>query len=105
MRIFHIATLDDWSLATRSGSYRTSTLGVPLEQEGFIHAARREQVGPVLARWYSGVTVPLVLLEIETDLLDVPWREDDVAGETYPHVYGPLDVRAVVGSTPLDAHV
>ena len=105
MRIFHIATHADWEQASLSRSYTTSTYGVPLERVGFIHASRREQVHPVLARFYSDVTVPLVLLEIETDLLDVPWREDDVAGETFPHIYGPLDVAAVVGSSPVDARV
>jgi uncharacterized protein (DUF952 family) len=103
MLIFHIATHDDWEQARLSGRYTTSTYGVPLEHVGFIHASRREQVRPVLAHFYSDVTVPLVLLEIETDLLDVPWREDDVAGETFPHIYGPLDVAAVVASSPVDA--
>jgi glutathione S-transferase len=105
MRIFHIATHDDWERALLSGHYTTSTLGVSLEQAGFLHAARREQVSSVLARYYGDVTVPLVLLEIETHLLDVPWREDDVAGETFPHVYGPLSLAAVVSAGPVDARV
>lgn len=103
MRIFHVATDDDWQQARVSGSYTTSTYGVTLEQEGFIHASRRDQVQPVLERFYGEAPAPLVLLEIETDLLDVPWREEDVAGETFPHIYGPLDVRAVVASDPVDA--
>lgn len=100
MRIFHLATLDDWEMAKLSGRYTTSTLGVPLEAAGFIHASRREQVRSVAARYYADVSEPLVLLEIETDLLDVPWREDPVDGDTFPHVYGPLSVRAVVGARP-----
>jgi uncharacterized protein (DUF952 family) len=96
MRIFHVATLEDWEMAKLSGRYTTSTLGVPLEAEGFIHASRREQVRSVAARYYADVKEPLVLLEIETDLLDVPWREDPVDGDTFPHVYGPLSTTAVV---------
>jgi uncharacterized protein (DUF952 family) len=40
MRIFHIATLADWEQAQRDGAYTTSTRGVTLEQEGYVHASR-----------------------------------------------------------------
>ncbi len=45
-----------------------------------------------------------MLLEIETDLLDVPWVEElpaPDAPETFPHVYGPLSPDAVVGVHPV----
>lgn len=101
MRIFHIATLADWRQAEASGgTYTTSTYGVPLATAGFLHASRHEQVRGVLDRVYGDVTEPLLILEIETDLLDVPWREDDVDGESFPHIYGPLDTRAVVRWRP-----
>ena len=101
MRIFHIATASDWTAALESGAYSTSTRGVTLEHEGFIHASREDQVEGVRGRYYADVEEPLVLLSIETDLLDVPWREDAVGDETYPHLYGPLNPQAVVGVTPL----
>lgn len=100
MRIFHIATLADWKQAEVSGTYTTSTYGVPLSEAGFLHAARHEQVRGVLDRFYGDVTEPLVVLEIDTDLLDVPWREDPVDDDTYPHVYGPLNTQAVVRWRP-----
>jgi uncharacterized protein (DUF952 family) len=101
VRIFHIATLADWKQAEASGgTYTTSTYGVPLAEAGFLHAARHEQVRGVLDRVYGDVTEPLLILEIETDLLGVPWREDDVDGESFPHIYGPLDTRAVVRWRP-----
>ena len=102
MRIFHIATAADWQAARRSGSYTTSTLGRTLAEEGFIHASRREQVQPVWRAFYRDVEEPLVLLAIETERLDVPWREDPVGDDTFPHVYGPLSPHAVVGVQPLD---
>ena len=104
MRIFHIATAADWASARASGSYTTSTLGRTLEQEGFLHASRREQVAGVFAAFYRGVSEPLVLLTIETDRLDVPWREDPVGEDTFPHIYGPLRPRAVVDVQPLNRH-
>ena len=103
MQIFHVASVADWAQAQHSGAYTTSTLGVSLAEEGFLHAARAEQVTGVFERYYAGVTEPLVMLTIETDLLDVPWREDPVGEDTFPHVYGPLSPAAVVEVRPVDA--
>ena len=104
MRIFHIATLADWEAAQASGAYTTSTRGVSLEQEGFIHASRADQWEGVRAAFYADVAEPLVLLEIDTDLLDVPVVEEPPAPgvvETFPHVYGAIAPGAVVGVTRL----
>ncbi len=102
MRIFHIATVADWEAARQFGAYRTSTRGRTLEDEGFLHAAHRSQVQPVFQRYYSDVTDPLLLLTIDTDRLSVPWREDPVGDESYPHIYGPLSPEAVVGVQALN---
>lgn len=100
MRIFHIATLQDWKQAQESGIYTTSTYGRTLEQEGFIHAAHHDQVPVVRDRFFAEVDEPLVVLEIETDRLDVPVREEQVGDETYPHVYGAIPTEAVVAWRP-----
>ncbi len=102
MRIFHIATAADWRDARASGAYTTSSRGVSLADEGFIHASRADQLAGVYARYYAGCDEPLVVLEIDTDLLRVPWREDPVGDDTYPHVYGPVHPDAVVAATDLD---
>jgi uncharacterized protein (DUF952 family) len=100
MRIFHIATLADGKEADASGIYAVSTLGRTLEQEGYIHAARHDQVPVVRDRYYADVTEPLVVLEIETDLLDAEVRDEQVGDEVYPHVYGPIPAAAVVAWRP-----
>lgn len=102
-RIFHIATAADWEAAQASGSYTTSTRGRSLADEGFLHASRADQWEAVLARHYAGTTEPLVVLEIDTGLLDVPVVEEAVPGtdQTYPHVYGALDPAAVVRMRPV----
>jgi uncharacterized protein (DUF952 family) len=102
MEIFHIATVSDWGDAQQSGAYATSTRGRTLEDEGFLHAARREQVAGVFNRYYLDAGEPLVLLTIDTDLLDVPWREDQVGVDTFPHIYGTLSPAAVTRVLPLD---
>ena len=104
MRIFHIASAAEWRQAQATGSYTTSTRGRTLAEEGFIHASRGDQWQGVRERYYADVTEPLVLLSIDPDLLGSPVIEEAVPGtdETYPHVYGPIDVGAVVTVVPLD---
>jgi uncharacterized protein (DUF952 family) len=53
----------------------------------------------VADRYYAEVDVPLVLLEIDPSVLQSPVVEEvpDGRGEAFPHVYGPIDVDAVVG--------
>jgi uncharacterized protein (DUF952 family) len=100
MRIFHIATLADWKAAEASGTYRTSTYGRTLEQEGFVHAAYHDQVPSVRDGQYGDVAEPLLVLEIETDLLGAEVRDEQVGDETYPHVYGPIPTSSVVAWRP-----
>lgn len=102
--IFHLALASEWAAAQRSGAYTTSTLGRSLAEEGFIHASRADQWTGVRERFYAEVTEPLVLLHIDTDLLDVPVVEEPPApgvSETFPHIYGRLPVGAVVKAIPL----
>lgn len=101
-RIFHIATHADWSRALETGRYTTSTVGRTLEEEGFVHACRRDQVGDVFERHYAGVREPLVLLTIAPERLEAEVRDEPVGQEVYPHVYGAVTPAAVVEAQPLD---
>lgn len=102
-RIFHIATDDDWRRTLESGSYTTSTAGRSLEEEGFIHASRRDQVQGVFDRYYRTAGEPLVLLTIDpARLSDAEVRVEAVGDDTYPHVFGPINRTAVVDVTPLN---
>ena len=103
-RIYHIATRADWLEAMRSGTYTTSTAGRTLEEEGFIHASRREQVEGVFSRYYAEAGEPLVLLVIEPARLDSEVRVEAVGGDTYPHIYGPIIPDAVVDVRPLETN-
>lgn len=101
-RIYHIATRADWLEATRTGTYTTSTAGRTLEEEGFIHASRREQVQGVFSRYYAKSREPLVLLAIEPGRLHSDLRVEAVGDDSYPHIYGPINREAVVDVSPLD---
>jgi uncharacterized protein (DUF952 family) len=102
MIIYHLALQGAWDEAKTAGSYRVSTVGLSLDEVGFIHCAQAEQVDGVHDRFYSDLGEPLVLLAIDTDLLTSPWQLDDVPGQPlpFPHVYGPLDLDAVVSAEP-----
>lgn len=101
-RIFHIATAADWRRTLDSGTYTTSTVGRSLEEEGFIHASRRDQVQGVFDRYYRRLGEPLVLLTIDTArLTDAEVVVEPVGDDTYPHVYGPINRSAVVDVVPL----
>ncbi len=96
--IFHLTTAADWARAQAEGRYTTSTRGRTVAEVGFVHASRDDQWRGVRERFYADVTEPLLLLVIDPDLLTSPVVEEAAAGseETFPHVYGPLDLDAVV---------
>ena len=100
--IFHITTRSDWDAAVVTGDYRVSTLGKTLAEVGFIHCSTSAQVQGVADRVYRG-RANLVLLSIEIGRLSSPVRFDPVGNETYPHIYGPLNLDAVVQVTSLVA--
>jgi uncharacterized protein (DUF952 family) len=102
MRIFHIARAVDWKQAQHSGSYTVSTAGQSLDDVGFIHACRRNQVPRVFERFYRDLPDKLVLLAIDTDLLTSPWSDEPVGTDVFPHIHGPLNPSAVVGVARLD---
>ncbi|HEX6527767.1 MAG TPA: DUF952 domain-containing protein [Streptosporangiaceae bacterium] len=99
--IYHIAARADWEQALRDGAYTISTRGLTLAQQGFIHCSRPGQVARVANRFYRGVP-DLVLLVIEPARLRSPIQYDPVPGESepYPHIYGPLNLDAVVDVRP-----
>ena len=98
-RLWHLALASEWEEARAGNGYRTSTLGRTLDEVGFTHCAHAAQVEGVADRFYAEVEVPLVLLEIDPSLLQSPVVEEvpDGRGEAFPHVYGPVDLAAVVG--------
>ena len=53
--IHHLAQRDAWETAIDAGEYRVSTIGMSLEEVGFIHASQPHQVEPVARRFYVGV--------------------------------------------------
>jgi uncharacterized protein (DUF952 family) len=104
--IFHLAFASDWAAAQEAGAYTVSTRGRTLADEGFIHCSRGDQWTGVRDRFYSDVAEALLLLQIDTDRLDVPVLDEagePGSAETFPHVYGPIPLDAVVKAMPVPA--
>ena len=104
MRIFHVTTALDWNAAAAHGMYTRSTIGRDLADVGFIHAAYAHQLSTIRQGYVAEACGPLVLLEIETDLLHSQVVEEQPAPGTeviYPHIYGPLNTDAVVRASAL----
>jgi uncharacterized protein (DUF952 family) len=103
--IYHIATCADWERARADGEYTRSTVDKTLAEEGFIHASAASQVARTANKFYRDVPGDLVLLVIDPGLLRAEVRYEDVPGAElpFPHIYGPLNVDAVVAARPFAA--
>ena len=105
MAIYHIAYVADWDQALVDGEYRISTKGRTLDEQGFIHAGDAPQVARVANMFYADDDDSgLVVLVIDTDRLRSEVRYDEVPGwdAPLPHIYGPINVDAVVEVLPLE---
>ncbi len=102
--IYHIAEAADWAQAQRDGQYTMSTRGRTLAEEGFIHASTAAQVPLVAAAYYRDAP-DLVLLVIDTERVGPELRYEQVPGQPdpYPHIYGPLNLSAVLETRPFQA--
>ena len=96
MTILHICTEDAWLAAQEAGTYRAASL----DTEGFIHCSTPAQVVGSANRYYAGQS-GVVLLSIDPHKLTSPLKyERASSGDTFPHIYGPLNVDAVVEVVP-----
>ncbi len=92
--VYHITGRDKWQAGKRTGEYRADSL----EQSGFIHCSKSEQILRVANTFYNN-TSGLVILAIDPNQLKVELRWEpgtDKPDELFPHIYGPIDVTSVV---------
>ena len=66
------------------------------EEEGFIHCCTKEQIDYVLTTYFKGVTA-VFLLKLDTDLLTAKLLVEPANGQHFPHIYGPINRKAIVG--------
>lgn len=97
--IYHVTTKDDWEAAKKKGFYTA----VSLETEGFIHTSEAGQVKGVLQRYYRG-KINLIKLVIDTQKLtsELKYELAPSVNEYFPHIYGPINLDAVIEVVTLD---
>lgn len=102
--IYHVVTENNWQKALQTagpggqGFYEAESLAA----EGFIHASKADQVQGVLTRYYKAQT-NLILLHIDETKLTAPLKMELAASinEEFPHIYGRLNIDAVVKAEKL----
>lgn len=100
--IYHITGRSNWANARATGLYRAPSL----ESEGFIHCSSRDQILPVANSMFRGQRNLLILCIEESELgSQVLWeapvhpsassKPPATDDDSFPHVYGPIEVVAV----------
>lgn len=103
--IYHIASASQWNAAQATGRYNAPSL----QDEGFIHCSRLEQVLTVANNFYRDQGDLLLLCIDEGKLLselkwEAPAHPQPVSGgsarseDLFPHIYGPLNTGAVTAA-------
>jgi uncharacterized protein (DUF952 family) len=91
MMIVHICRREEWEPAIAAGCYRAASL----DSQGFIHASRPEQAITTANRFFAGAA-DLLLLWIDPQRLMAPLVFEPADDESFPHIYGALNLDAVV---------
>jgi uncharacterized protein (DUF952 family) len=93
--IYKLLRAAEWTAAQALGRYDGSVVD---RRDGFIHFSSREQVVETAARHFTGQT-GLALLTVDPNRLGGDLRWEVSRGEAlFPHLYGPLNVDAVVAA-------
>ena len=96
--IFKLCTSAEWSAAEAAGSYDGSDLD---KNDGFIHLSSAATVKQTAALYFADLP-DVVLVAVDPDKIENPLKwEESRGGALFPHVYGPLNLDAVVWVKPL----
>lgn len=88
--IYHIIPRAGWEAAGAAGVLAPASLAA----EGFIHCSTAEQVAGVAGAFYREIP-DLVLLHVDVAKV-APELRYEGEGTGFPHIYGALDVAAVI---------
>ncbi len=95
-KIVHICTPEYWEKEKSRDFYVAESL----TKEGFIHCSRPDQLLRVANQYYSDAC-GLIVLWIDSVKLtaELKWEVSD--GDMYPHLYGPLNMEAIISAIPI----
>lgn len=94
INIYHITEKSVWREAASRGVYDYCGL----KTEGFIHCSTWEQTLKTANKYFQDKE-DLIVLKIHTPNIKAEIRFENTTGgnELFPHLYGPIDLEAVVG--------
>jgi uncharacterized protein (DUF952 family) len=92
--IYVLMPVADYEACLASGVYQPKTI----EEVGFIHASPADQLTRVANKYYLDQK-DVRLLHIDPKLVHPEIRWEAATGGLYPHIYGPLNLDAVVRIT------
>ena len=100
--IYKICTAAEWRDAERAGVYSGSAVD---RRDGFIHFSTAEQATETAQKHFAGQR-DLVLVSIDAEALGdrLKW-EPSRGGALFPHLYGGLELAAVLQVEPLPLDV
>ena len=91
---YHLVPKQVWEKQREQSEY----LPEAFSQDGFIHCTNGlEELVNVGNRYYTSDERPFLVLILDVSKIQAPVRYDD-PDEIYPHIYGPLNTDAVVGT-------
>ena len=98
MFAFKLLTESDWEKWRSSGLFTGSPVDVA---DGYVHLSARDQTAQTAAKHFADVD-PLMLIMVDLAALNdlVRW-EPSRGGALFPHVYGPIPLKAVAGKSRL----
>lgn len=96
--VYKILSATLWRDAERNGVFH----GAPVDiSDGYIHFSAAEQVAETAAKHFAGQT-DLILLHVDAGRLGARLKwEPSRGGSLFPHLYGALDLTAVIRVDPL----
>ena len=92
MQIYHIVMPDVWENFKDREFYQAASLAA----EGFIHCSYADQLEAVLQRYYKDAETVLILTIDHEKLKSKLIHEPSTGGEIYPHIYGEINLDAIV---------
>ncbi len=98
--IFHITTKEYFNSYKKDNRY----LPESLETEGFIHCSRGSQIESTANRIFKDQDrLLLLVIDVSTLTAKIKYEEDQDLGESYPHIYGPLNTDAIMDKLNIHA--
>lgn len=97
MLIYHMLPANVWQAQSPTEPYCAATLAT----EGFVHCTQEpERLLWVANQFYQQISGDFVILCLETVQVQAEIRWEAADGHRFPHIYGPIELAAVVDVLP-----